>query len=209
LLDTEGVLDDPHPALTSTTATALRTAAIPRSTSADYTTAENASEAREKIAAVNVASVFAILGGAGAVVSAAAAAMSARSAASVYRPFVHVTSMSSSSATPQVDVTVTNSGPGTATHVQCRVAGSGWSRPLASLASGAGQGVGVTQPALQSNVGGMEGAAETSRNMEQAIIEVAFSAMDGSRWRTISRGSNGRPSMQRLTPRAVYFWRKL
>ena len=153
--------------------------------------------------------VIGILGGAGAAASAGAAAWSARIASAAYRPFVQGAATGTTSLSQQIDVTLTNSGPGVAIDVRCRIDSGPWGDSIASIASNQATARGLPKPDnFGADLTDVPALDKDSVALDRLTVEVAFSGLDGTRWRVTRRGANARPQLRRLTPRLVFFWRR-
>lgn len=157
---------------------------------------------------MSVGYVVGILGGAGAAASAGAAAWSAKIASAAYRPFVQGAANGTTSRSQQVDVTLTNSGPGVAIDVLCRIGSGPWSDPIASIASNQTATRGLPKPDdFGADLTDVPTLERDSVALDRLMVEIAFSGLDGTRWRVTRRGANAAPQLHRLTPRLLFFWR--
>jgi hypothetical protein len=158
---------------------------------------------------MSVGYVFGILGGVGGIASACAAAWAAKIASGAYKPFVQGAATGTTSTSQQVDITLRNSGPGAAIGVRCRIGDGARSDPIASMASGQTTARGLPKP---ENFGvALTDVRELERGsiaLERLTVEVAFSGLDGTRWRVIQRGVAAPPQLQRLSPRWLFVWRE-
>jgi hypothetical protein len=159
---------------------------------------------------MSVGSIFGILGGAGATASAVAAAWSAKAAGSAFRPFVIAASPPTAiPRTVEVITILSNAGPGPALDVRWQATGTDWSPTLLSLQPGVSLNWRTTDQSLTERWKVTRAPDKINAAFRSVTITIEFSALDGTRWRIVQRGSGGRPELQRLTPRLFFFWRRI